>query len=372
MKVPFLNLQAHHAPIREEIRRAIDAVIDSGDFSDGAYVEEFEKDFATYCGTKYAVGVASGTDALWLTLVAMGVGPGDEVITVPMTFFATAEAITMTGAKPVFVDIDERTYTMDPSTLDAAVTARTKAIIPVHLFGQPAAMDVINRIARKFGIHVIEDASQAHGAEYKGRKVGSLADAGCFSFYPAKNLGAMGEGGAVVTDNEDLAKNLRRLRSHGQSRKNHHPVIGWNSRMDGIQGAVLSVKLRYLDQGNKMRRGHAMKYGEAFGSFEGVLCPAEHEEVTHVYHIYALQVRERSRLLGALIDRGIGYGVHYPIPIHLQKAYAKLGYRKGDFPVSEQCADRFVSLPMFPELSAGQIEAVAETVSEAVFPCEAA
>ncbi len=358
--------------MREEFRTAIEEVIDSGDFSGGTFVEKFENDFADYCGTKYAVGVGSGTDALWLTLVAMGVGSGDEVITVPMTFIATAEAITMTGAKPVFVDVDEKTYTMDPLALESAVTPRTKAIIPVHLFGQPAAMDAINLVARKFGIHVIEDASQAHGAEYKGRKAGSLADAGCFSFYPAKNLGAMGEGGAVVTDDADLAKKLRNLRSHGQSEKNHHPVIGWNSRMDGIQGAVLRIKLRHLDQGNKLRRDHAMKYGEAFESYEGIVCPAEGKGITHVYHIYALQIQDRSRLIEAFNDRGIGYGVHYPIPVHLQKAYIELGYLKGSFPISEKCADRFISLPIFPELSAGQIESVVETVKRSALPCKAA
>ncbi len=358
--------------MREEIRRAIDEVIDSGDFSGGRFVEDFENDFATYCGTKCAVAVGSGTDALWLTLVAMGVGTGDEVITVTMTFFATAEAITMTGAKPIFVDVDEKTYTMDPLALEAAVTPRTKAIIPVHLFGHPAAMDSINRIARKFGIPVIEDASQAHGAAYKGRKAGSLADAGCFSFYPAKNLGAMGEGGAVVTNDEDLANKLRCLRSHGQSRKNHHTVVGWNSRMDGIQGAVLRVKLRYLDQGNKLRQRHALSYSEAFGSQEGIVCPAKSGHMEHIYHVYAIQVLERSRLIDTFNARSIGYGLHYPIPVHLQEAYANLGYRKGSFPVSEQCADRFISLPMFPELSAGQIEAVVTTVRKTLLPCKAA
>lgn len=358
--------------MREEIRRAIDEVVDSGSFSGGSFVEDFENDFADYCGTKYAVGVGSGTDALWLAMLAMGVGPGDEVITVPMTFFATAEAITMTGAKPVFVDIDERTYTMDPSAVGNAVTSRTKAIIPVHLFGQPAAMDAINRMAAKYGIPVIEDASQAHGAVYKGCKAGSLGNAGCFSFYPAKNLGAMGEGGAVVTDNEDLATKLRVLRNHGQALKNHHSIVGWNSRMDSIQAAVLRVKLGYLDQGNQLRREHARKYEEAFSSTDGIITPWRDKNAEHVYHVYALQVRERLRLIETFTDKGIGYGVHYPVPIHLQPAYADLGYRKGDFPVSEQCADRFISIPMFPELNDVQIEVVIEAVKEVLIPCKAA
>lgn len=351
---------------------AIDEVISSGDLSGGSFVEGFEKDFAEYCGTKNAVGVGSGTDALWLAMKAMGIGPGDEVITVPMTFIATAEAISMTGAKPVFVDVDRKTYTMDPHALGSAVTSRTKAIIPVHLFGQTAAMDAINRFARQLGIRVIEDASQAHGAEYMGRKAGSLADVGCFSFYPAKNLGALGEAGAVTTNDDTLAEKLRCLRNHGQSTKNFHPVIGWNSRMDGIQGAVLRVKLKYLDQNNRMRRGHALRYGAGFDASENIITPTQGDGVTHSYHIYSLQVSERMRVIEAFKKKGIGYGLHYPVPIHLQPAYHNLGYRKGDFPVSERCAEQFVSLPMYPELNAPQIDSVIQTVRDAVFSCKAA
>lgn len=358
--------------MREEMLRAIDEVIASGDLAGGSFVESFENAFAEYCGTKNAVGVGSGTDALWLTMKAMGIGPGDEVITVPMTFFATAEAITMTGAKPVFVDVDRKTYTMDPAAIEGAVTSRTKAIIPVHLFGQTAAMEPINRIARGFGLRVIEDASQAHGAGYQGRKAGSLADAGCFSFYPAKNLGALGEGGAVTTNDDALAEKLRCLRNHGQSIKNHHPVVGWNSRMDGIQGAVLRVKLRYLDQSNESRRRHAMRYAVGFDSSEGIITPAEGENMTHVYHVYALQVGERTRLVEAFREKGIGYGLHYPVPIHLQPAYRGLGYREGAFPVSERCAGQLISLPMFPELTASQMDKVVETVMGVAFSCKAA
>lgn len=356
----------------EEILGAIRQVIVSGDLAGGSFVEEFEKDFAAYCGTKHAVGVGSGTDALWLTMKAMGIGPGDEVITVPMTFFATAEAITMTGARPVFVDVDSKTYTMDPAAIEGAVTARTKAIIPVHLFGQTAAMQPINEIARRFGLRVIEDASQAHGAGYHGRKAGSLADAGCFSFYPAKNLGAVGEGGAVTTNDGALAEELRCLRNHGQSVKNHHPVVGWNSRMDGIQGAVLKVKLGYLDDSNALRRCHALRYTAEMAFSQGIMTPMEGDNMTHVYHIYALQVAERMRLVEAFREKGIGYGLHYPVPIHLQPAYRELGYLKGAFPVTERCADQLISLPMFPELNTSQIDAVVKIVKSIGFSCKAA
>jgi dTDP-4-amino-4,6-dideoxygalactose transaminase len=372
VKVPFLDLHAHHAPIRQELLRVIEEVIGSGDFSSGSFVEMFENDFAEYCGTKNAVGVGSGTDALWLTMKAMGIGPGDEVITVPMTFIATAEAITMTGAKPVFVDIDSKTYTMDPDGLENAVTPRTKAVIPVHLFGQTAAMDAINKIARKLGIRVIEDASQAHGAEYLGKKAGSLADAGCFSFYPAKNLGALGEAGGVTTNDDTLAEKIRFLRNHGQTSKNRHSFIGWNSRMDGIQGAVLRVKLKHLDQSNRMRQRHALRYGAGFDATENMNAPTQGDGVTHSYHIYAIQVSERNQLIEAFKREGIGYGLHYPVPVHLQPAYEHLSYRKGEFPVSERCAKQFVSIPMYPELSDPQIDLVIQAVKEAVLSYKAA
>jgi dTDP-4-amino-4,6-dideoxygalactose transaminase len=366
MRVPFLDLSTHHAPLRGEFRAAIEEVIESGAFAGGPFVARFEEDFAAYCNCRHALGVGSGTEALWLALLALGVGPGDEVITVPSTFMATAEAITYCGAKLVFVDIDERTYTMDPAGLEEAITIQTKAIIPVHLFGQPADMDPILEIARTHGLFVIEDAAQAHGAEYKGRRVGSLGDAGCFSFYPGKNLGALGEAGAVVSNNDELQEKIRILRDHGQIRKYHHTMIGWNCRMDGIQAAVLGIKLRHLEKGNELRRSHAAQYDRAFEPLEEVVTPYEDPYARHVYHIYAVRVRERDEVIRRLEKTGIACGIHYPVPIHLQEAYQNLGYEEGAFPIAEQAAKEFVSLPMFPELTPAQIDLVVEGVKEAL------
>ena len=366
MQVPFLDLKSHHAPMLTEINGAIRDVIESNAFAGGPFVERFEEDFAAYCNSSYAIGLGSGTEALWLTLMALGVGPGDDVITVPNTFMATAEAITYCGARPVFVDVDERTYTLDPDALPKAVTARTKAIIPVHLFGQPADMDSILKFARHRGLFVIEDACQAHGAEYKGRRAGTLGDAACFSFYPGKNLGAFGEAGAVVTDNAELQEKIRILRDHGQVRKYHHTMIGWNCRMDGIQAAALQVKLRYLEKGNQLRRSHAAHYDQAFGGMEEIITPAQAADVRHVYHVYAIRVQERDEVMRLLGEKGIGCGVHYPIPVHLQEAYRSLGYAQGDFPIAERCAAEFISLPMFPELTSAQLEIVVQGVKEAV------
>lgn len=364
--VPFLDLNLQHAAIRGELDHAVKEVIDSGAFAGGPFVEKFERDFAAYCGARHAIGVGSGTDALWLALLARGVGNGDEVITVASTFMATAEAITYCGARPVFVDVNENTYTMDPAGLEAAVGPRTKAIIPVHLFGQPADMDPILEFARKHKLSVIEDAAQAHGAKYKGRTAGTLGDAGCFSFYPSKNLGALGEAGAIVTDNPELEEKLRILRDHGQVRKYRHDLVGWNCRMDGIQGAVLSVKLRFLDDGNSRRRAHALQYNRAFAGLGEVVTPVEAPYARHVYHVYAIRVEERDEVLQALQEKGIQCGVHYPVPIHLQKAYQKLGCKPGSLPVSERIARELISLPMFPELTEAQIAAVARGVGEAV------
>jgi dTDP-4-amino-4,6-dideoxygalactose transaminase len=370
--IPFLDMKARNAPLRQEFLQAIGEVIDSGDFSGGAPVEDFERDFAAYCGSAHAVAVGNGTEALWLALLAMGIGPGDEVITVPMTFIATVEAILMAGATPVFVDIDERTYTMNPTALEGALTARTKAIIPVHLFGQPADMEPILKFARKHGLRVLEDAAQAHGAEYKTRKAGSIGDAGCFSFYPAKNLGAFGEGGAVVTADCELAGRLRMLRNHGQSRKNHHELMGWNSRMAAIQAAVLRIKLRYLDVENQSRRDHARHYDLGFADIPNIRTPHAACDRRPVYHIYAIRVRERQRVLEILAKEGIACGVHYPTPTHLQPVCADMGFKRGDFPVSERCADEFLSLPMFPELTPTLIGCVVEAVKQAISECAAA
>ncbi len=359
MQVPFLNLRAAHEAIRTELLTAIQEVIDSSAFAGGPFVARFEADFAAFFGCAHAIGVGNGTDALWLSLLALGVGPGDEVITAPSTFMATAEAITFTGATPVFVDIEEQTYTLNPELLEKAINPRTKAIIPVHLFGQVADMDPIMAIARKHGLHVIEDACQAHGAEYKGRRAGTIGDAGCFSFYPGKNLGALGEAGAVVTNNADLKQKIEVLRDHGQSRKYHHTVVGWNARMDGIQGAALRIKLRNLTAGNEARREHAHHYDKLFRGIDRVITPLAAPGRLHVYHIYPVRIPRRDWVLQTLASRGIGCGIHYPIPVHLQEAYRGLGYVRGSFPVAERCADEFLSLPMFPELTADQVEYVA-------------
>ena len=365
IRVPFLDLNSHHAALRSELDRAIREVIDSGAFAGGPFVEKFEADFASYCGCRYAIGVGSGTEALWLSLLACGVGAGDEVITVSNTFMATAEAITYSGARPVFVDVDENTFTMNPAELKKSLTARTRAIIPVHLFGQPADMDPILEFARTYGLFVIEDAAQAHGAEYKGRKAGTLGDAGCFSFYPGKNLGAFGEAGAVVTSDAELREKIQVLRDHGQAQKYYHTLVGWNCRMDGIQAAILSIKLRHLEEANLLRRERALQYNQAFEGIEGVATPFEADYGRHVYHVYAIRVQERDEVRPFLEEKGIGCGVHYPIPIHLQEACRGLGYTEGAFPIAEDLAEEFLSLPMFPELTEQQTEYVASCVSEA-------
>ena len=366
IEVPFLDLKAQHAPLRDQFDRAIAKVIDSGAFAGGPFVATFEDEFAAFCECEHAIGLGSGTEAIWLALLALGVGPGDEVITVPSTFMATAEAISYCGATPVFVDIDERAYTMNPAGIEGAITDKTKAIIPVHLFGQSADMDPILEIARLHHLFVIEDAAQAHGAEYKNRKAGTLGDAGCFSFYPGKNLGAFGEAGAVVTNDFELQEKIRILRDHGQVRKYWHTMIGWNCRMDGIQAAVLSIKLQHLKRGNDLRRAHALRYAEAFAEIDELVAPVEASYAKHVYHVYAVRVKERAEVIRSLADKGIGCGVHYPVPIHLQEAYRGLGYKKGSFPTAETTAEEFVSLPMFPELTRAQVDRVVEAVKDCV------
>jgi dTDP-4-amino-4,6-dideoxygalactose transaminase len=366
MKVPFLDLQAQHQPIREQLDAAIGDVIDKSAFAGGPFVAAFEGDFARYCGCKHVIGVGSGTDALWLSLLALGVGRGDEVITVPNTFAATAEAIRQCGARPRFVDADEQTYTMDPALLERAVNPRTKAIIPVHLFGQCADMEPILEIAGRRGIPVVEDACQAHGAQYKGRKAGTMGMLGCFSFYPGKNLGALGEAGGVTTDDDALAAKIQTLRDHGQHRKYQHSLVGWNARMDGIQGAVLSTKLKHLDVNNVRRRAHALQYDQLLGNMEEIITPFEAPHNRHVYHIYAVRVQDRNQILQAMADRGISCGIHYPVPVHLQEAYRFLGGEEGSFPVTERCAHEFLSLPMFPELTHQQIRAVAAELKSCI------
>jgi dTDP-4-amino-4,6-dideoxygalactose transaminase len=364
MQVPFLDLRAQHEPIMPELLETFRDVTESSAFSGGPYVSRFEDEFANFCQAQYAVGVGSGTDALWLSLLALGVGPGDEVITVPNSFMATAEAISLCGARPVFVDIDERTYTMNAAQLEAAITLRTQAIIPVHLFGQMADMDAIQAVASRHGTPVIEDACQAHGAEYKGRRAGSLGVTGCFSFYPGKNLGAFGEAGAVTTDEPELRAKIQTLRDHGQAAKYMHSVIGWNARMDGLQGAILSLKLRRLQAANAARQKIARLYDEMLAKEPRVIRPFLAPHNSHVHHIYAVRVPERNSVAERMAARGVQCGIHYPVPIHLQKAYGFLGLMPGSFPVAEKCAREFLSLPMFPELRSEQVEFVVDTLKE--------
>jgi dTDP-4-amino-4,6-dideoxygalactose transaminase len=364
MSVPFLDLKTQYKSIQAEIIKALQNVLDNTAFAGGPFVETFEKEFASFCQTEYAVGVGNGTDALLGALIGLGIGQGDEVITTPSTFIATAEAISFCGAKPVFVDIDEQTYNINSDLLKRAITSRTKAIIPVHLFGQPADMDPIMNIAREHGLFVIEDACQAHGAEYKGRRAGSIGHAGCFSFYPGKNLGAYGEAGAVVTNDATLAEKIKQFRDHGQEKKYYHLMIGWNARMDGFQGAVLSVKLKHLPDWNEARRKNAKLYNELLVEVDEIMTPFEAEYAKHVYHIYALRTKNRDALMSALAVKNIFCGIHYPIPLHLQKAYRFLGYGPGMFPVAEKSAAEFLSLPMFPELSQNQIIMVVNEIKK--------
>jgi dTDP-4-amino-4,6-dideoxygalactose transaminase len=369
VKVKFVDLGAQHKPLEAELKEVFNRVLTNCSFVLGPEVEKFEKMFAAYCGAEHCVTVTNGTAAIQLVLQGLGVGPGDEVITVAHTFIATAEAINAAGARPVFIDIDPVSYTMDPAKLERAITPRTKAIIPVHLYGQPADMDAINAIAAKHNIPVIEDSCQAHGAKYKGKPTGSLGKAACFSFYPSKNLGACGEGGAVTTNDAELAKKVRMLRDHGSVKKYEHDFPAYNLRLEGIQGGVLAVKLPHLDGWNNNRRILAARYNEIFAGSK-VVTTKEMPYAHHVYHLYVVVVEDREALKKALSEQGIENGLHYPVPLHLQKAYEYLGYKKGDFPVSEHVASNHVSLPMYAELPIEHVEHVAKTVRE-VLECQA-
>jgi dTDP-4-amino-4,6-dideoxygalactose transaminase len=362
MDVPFLDLKAQYQSIHTELDAAIREVMESSAFAGGPFVERFETEFARFCGCHHAVGVGSGTDALWLTLLALGIDQGDEVITVANTFIATAEAISFCGARPILVDVDQSTYTMDPDQLEKSITDRTRAIIPVHLFGQMADMGPIMEIARSRGVPVIEDACQAHGAEYQGRRAGSIGLAAAFSFYPGKNLGACGEAGAIVTNDSEIAKKVRILRDHGQEKKYVHAVVGWNARMDGIQGAILSAKLKHIEEWNERRRRNARKYSELLTGVPGVILPTEADGNRHVYHVYAIRVQGRDSLMTRLREEGVNCAIHYPVPIHLQKAYDNLRLQKGSLPISERCAEEFLSLPMFPELTQTGMEYVSDAI----------
>ncbi len=364
MKVPFLDLKLQYDNLKAELVPAIMGTIESTQFILGKAVEDFEKQFAADHGMKHCVALGTGTDALHVALWAKNVGPGDEVITVSHTFIATAEGISLCGATPVFVDIDPVTYTMDPKKLEAAITKRTKAIIPVHLYGQPAAMEEIMAIAQKHNLLVLEDACQAHLAKYNDKFVGQFGFATAFSFYPGKNLGAYGEAGGVTTNDDALVVEMRRLRDHGQIKKYHHQQWGHNYRMDGIQGAVLGVKLRFLNEWTEARRRHAKCYVEKLGGVGDLVLPKEDQKAKHVYHLFVVQTKFREALQAHLTEKGIGTGLHYPIPLHLQEAYKNLGYVKGQFPVTEQVASHGLSLPMFAEMTDDQITYVVDSVKE--------
>ena len=363
-EVPFVDLSRILKDILPEVEEKIHDIIFSSNFVCGKYVKEFEEKFAKYLGVKHCIAVNSGTSALYLALMALGVKKGDEVILPVNTFIATAEAVSLLGAKPVFVDVDEKTYNIDVEKVKEAITDKTKIIIPVHLYGQCCDMDEINEIAEKHGLYVLEDACQAHGAEYKGRKAGSLGDIAAFSFYPSKNLGAFGEGGAVATNNSELAEKIRMLRDHGSKEKYYHEIIGGNFRMDEIQGAVLSTKLKFLDKWNNMRREAAKLYNELLDGV--VITPYEAPYNKHVYHLYVIRVKNRDKVREYLHSKGVHTGIHYPVPIHLQKAYSFMNLSKGAFPIAERVVNEILSLPMFPYITEEEIYYVVERLKEGV------
>jgi dTDP-4-amino-4,6-dideoxygalactose transaminase len=359
--IPYLDLKAQYQGIQKEIDQAVLSVLKSGHYVLGDEVKAFEEDFAAYCQTKFAVGVNTGTSALHLALLAAGIGPGDEVITTPLTFVATAAAVLYTGAKPVFADIDPSTLNLDPEKAAKAVTSRTKALLPVHLHGKPVEIGPLLEIAKKKNIPLIEDAAQAHGAEIEGKRAGSMGLAGCFSFYPGKNLGAYGEGGAVTTNDEGLAKKIRTLRDWGAEKRYHHDLKGFNFRMEALQGAILKVKLKHLEKWTEARRAHAKSYDE---KLEGLALqvPQTPSGFRHVYHVYPILVEKRGQLQRYLEGKGVQTNIHYPIPVHLQKAYSDLGYKAGDFPEAEKACDRLLSLPLYPEMMDTQVGEVAAAV----------
>ncbi|MFA5373826.1 MAG: DegT/DnrJ/EryC1/StrS family aminotransferase [Candidatus Omnitrophota bacterium] len=369
MKVPFIDLHKQQAVVEKEINAAIKKVLRRGDYILGEEEKLFEREFGAYCGKRYAIGLNSGTDALFLSLVSLGIGLGDEVIVPVFTFIATAFAVSCAGAKPVFADIDAKTFNIDVAKIEQAITRKTKAIIPVHLFGQLADMQPIMKLARKYKLKVIEDACQSHGALYlkgKAAKSGAIGDFGCFSFYPTKNLGGVGDGGLVVTNDKTLNDKLRRLRDCGRKSKYAHVILGYNSRLDTLQAAVLRVKLRYLDKWNKMRRAAAVEYDRLLKDVPGVVLPYTARCSSHIYHIYAVRVKNRDKLVEHLKASGIGVMVNYPIPLHLQEVYKGLGYKKGDFPQAEQVSKEIISLPMHPYLAKREIKYVVEKIKEVV------
>jgi dTDP-4-amino-4,6-dideoxygalactose transaminase len=363
MNIQFVDLHRQYELLKEEILSEISKVLDGMHLFLGENVQQLEKDFAIFCGVEHGIGVSDGTTALHIILRAMGIGPGDEVITVSHTFIATAEAIVLTGATPVFVDIDPTTYLMDVNQVEAKITSHTKAILPVHLYGQTVDMDPLLEIAKKYNLKIVEDACQAHGSEYKGKRAGSLGDAAAFSFYYSKNLGAYGEGGFISTNDADLAMKMRKIRDHGSGVRYHHDIIGFNGRLDEIQAVVLRAKLPYLADYNTKRREHAYLYNELFKGSE-VITPSELPGNKPVYHLYVVRVPKRNELQEYLKAQGIFTGIHYPIPLHLQKAMVFLGYKVGDFPVTERITNEILSLPMYAELTDEEIETIVTTVKK--------
>jgi dTDP-4-amino-4,6-dideoxygalactose transaminase len=361
--VPVLDLKVQYESIKDELDAAVADVLESTQFILGPAVRDFEERVAAHCGCKYGIGVASGTDALRLTLAALGIGPGDEVITTPFTFIATGNTISRSGATPVFVDIDPRTSNIDPAAIEETMTERTKAIVPVHLYGQPADMDPIIELAETNRVYVIEDAAQAIGARYKGRQVGSMGQAGCLSFYPTKNLGGYGDGGMVVTNDALLADKIDVLRRHGSKKKYHADVLGFNSRLDSLQAAILAVKLNHLDDWNEARRRLADRYNQLLADLP-VTTPYESPDVYHVYHQYTIRAPQRDALIAYLKERGIGTMIYYPVPLHLQGLYASLSYAEGSLPISEIASREVLSLPMYPELTDDQQILITDTVRE--------
>ncbi len=358
MNVQFIDFKEQYETIKNEVNAGLAQVFEKGNFILGQEEKDFETDFSRYCGAQYGVGVNSGTDALYLAMASLDIGPGDEVILPTFTFIATALCVSFTGATPVFCDVETSTYNLAPSKLEKLITKKTKAIIPVHIYGQAGDMDAVTKIARQHKIKVVEDAAQAHGATYKGKKIGSLGDVSCFSFYPTKSLGAFGDGGMIVTSNKPVYEKALMLRDYGRTGRYEHKIKGYNSRLDTIQAVVLAAKLKRLDEWNKMRAQNAAYYNQLLKKIKGVIVPETLDNRTHVFQTYAVRLKNRDKIAEELKKAGVSVLIHYPIPLHLQEAYKELGYKRGDFPVAEQIADEVLSLPMFPHMSKQQIEYV--------------
>ena len=362
MQIPFLDLKRQYQGIKEEIDPVVREVVESGRYIGGEKVETFEKNIAQYIGVKYAIGVSSGTDALLASLMAIGIGPGDEIITTPFTFIATAEVVSFLGAEPVFVDIDERSFNINPDLIEEKINTKTRAIIPVHLFGQMAEMERITEIAKEHGLKIIEDAAQSIGATYKGEKACNIGDVGCLSFFPSKNLGAFGDGGMVCTNDDDIAKTVKELKEHGSSEKYHHSRIGFNGRLDAIQAAILDVKLKHLDRWSKKRIENANYYNNSIKEY--LKTPDKVVDGVHVYNQYSVLSERRDELVQYLSSKGVPTAIYYPIPLHLQPVFSYLGYKKGDFPVAEKISERIFSLPIFPELYPEEKDYIVDTIIE--------